>query len=237
MNKSNLAKWTGILFITGSVLVNIPYTLLIMQFDYPDILRQPAADILSSFQQHSPQIIYIWLAFAWSGLPILFAIILLHKIVNRQDTPYLWVGTICGVTGAVTQIIGLLRWVFVVPVLSEAYSNPAAAEATRQAIAVTFQVVHHYGGVVIGEHIGQIFTIIWIIFVSIVFLKSKIIDRWLGWFGFVTSFIYLLGQSELLATVVPSFPVISEAAFIGSVLWLIWMVIIGIYLISNKTKS
>ena len=35
-------KWhrrlTGILFIVGAVLVNIPYTLLIMSFDYPDIL-------------------------------------------------------------------------------------------------------------------------------------------------------------------------------------------------------
>ena len=38
---------TGLFFIVGAVLVNIPYTLLIMNFDYPDILRLPVDEILT----------------------------------------------------------------------------------------------------------------------------------------------------------------------------------------------
>ena len=40
MNTTWHQRLTGILFIVGAVLVNIPYTLLIMNFDYPDILRE-----------------------------------------------------------------------------------------------------------------------------------------------------------------------------------------------------
>lgn len=35
----------------GAVLVNIPYTLLIENFDYPDILREPTGYILTRFQE------------------------------------------------------------------------------------------------------------------------------------------------------------------------------------------
>ena len=47
MSENKLRKLTGIFFIVGAILVNIPYTLLIMNFDYPDILRQPAGEILT----------------------------------------------------------------------------------------------------------------------------------------------------------------------------------------------
>ena len=40
---------TGIFFILGAVLVNIPYILLIVNFDYPDILRAPVDQILTQF--------------------------------------------------------------------------------------------------------------------------------------------------------------------------------------------
>jgi hypothetical protein len=36
-----MKKITGILFVFGAVVVNIPYALLISNFNYPDILREP----------------------------------------------------------------------------------------------------------------------------------------------------------------------------------------------------
>jgi len=44
----------------------------------------------------------------------------------------------------------------------------------------------------------------------------------------VASAIYLLAQAELFATVIPGFPVWDMAGFIGSTLWLMWLIIIGI---------
>jgi hypothetical protein len=40
--------------------------------------------------------------------------------------------------------------------------------------------------------------------------------------------LYLLAQAELFATVIKGFPVWDTAGFIGSTLWLVWLIIIGI---------
>lgn len=234
MTKSQFQKLTGTLFVIGAILVNIPYTLLIMNFEYPDILREPTGYILTKFQEGGTGLIFTWFSFAWVGLPLLFAIIMLQKIVERDDTPYLWVGTFAGVIGATAQIIGLLRWVFVVPILAKLYVDPNSTAITKETTSVAFQVIHQYGGVIIGEHIGQIFTIIWVIVVSFAMLKSDIFKRWVAWFGFLTSAVYILAQTELISTVIPDFPNISEAGFIGSLMWLAWMIVVGVFLIRAK---
>jgi len=219
------------------VLVNIPYTLLIMNFDYPDILREPAGLILSRYQEGGTGLIFTWLAFAWVGIPLFFAIVMLQKVLKREDTPYLWSGTVAGVIGAIAQMIGLLRWTFVVPVLAKTYTDPAASAATKESAVITFQAVHRYGGVVLGEHIGQAFTMIWMVLISLARVRSKLFRPWLAWFGILASVVYSLAQTELLATVIPKFPVVPEAGLIGSLLWLAWMIVLGIFLVRAKTDA
>jgi hypothetical protein len=58
--------------------------------------------------------------------------------------------------------------------------------------------------------------------------------KWVNILGIISAFIYLLAQAELFATVMPGFPVWDIAGFIGSTLWLIWLVILGIKLIRTK---
>ena len=41
MNRNLLYKIAGLLFILGAVLVNIPYTLLIMNFEYQKFFASP----------------------------------------------------------------------------------------------------------------------------------------------------------------------------------------------------
>jgi len=235
MNVTKHQRLTGILFIVGAVLVNIPYTMLIMSFDYPDILREPAGHILTRYQEGGTGLLFTWMAFAWVGIPLLFAIVMLQKVLEREDTPYLWSGTIAGVIGAIAQMIGLLRWAFVVPILAKIYADPASSNSTKEAVVVVFQAVHQYGGVVLGEHIGQTFTILWMLLVSLAMFRSYLFKPWLAWFGIVASAVYFLAQTELLATVVPNFPVVPQTGLIGSLLWLAWMIVTGIFLLRTKT--
>jgi hypothetical protein len=97
----------------------------------------------------------------------------------------------------------------------------------KEAAKIGFQVVHQYGGVVLGEHIGQLFTIAWTIMMTSAFSKLKLLPKWVIGLGYGSSVIYLLAQTELFATVIPHFPVIDLAGFIGSTLWLIWLIIVG----------
>ena len=237
MNEKFYARLTGTLFIVGAVLVNIPYTLLIMNFEYPDILREPTGYILTKFQEGGTGLIFTWFAFAWVGIPLLFAIVMLQKILERENTPYLWFGTVSGIIGGIAQMAGLLRWAFVVPVLAKTYTDPSASDIAKESAVIVFQAVHQYGGVVLGEHIGQAFSIFWMFIISLVIFKSNIFRRWLAWFGFLASGVYLLAQTELFATVISDFPVVPEAGLIGSLLWLIWMIVLGVFLIRSKAST
>jgi Domain of unknown function (DUF4386) len=215
----------GVLLMAGAVGVFIPYTILTVTFEYPDILRQDPGVVLTKFHEGGSSLIFTWWAFAILGLPLLIAYILIGQKLEGRLGYIKWVTTL-GVISGVVQIIGLLRWVFVVPVTASNFI--AATDAATQAAAkMSFQVIHQLGGVLLGEHIGQLFTIIWTIMLSIAFMKLKMFPKWVSWLGIISSAIYLLAQLDLFATVIPGFPVLDGAGLVGSSLWLLWLIITG----------
>ena len=234
MSENKLRKLTGLFFIIGAILVNIPYTLLIMNFDYPDILRLPTEEILTRFHAGGNSLIYTWLAFAWVGLPMLFGVILLKRILEKENSPFLETATTIGVIGFIVQVIGLLRWVFVVPVLARLFTDPTTDSATKAAIPVVFSAIHQYGGVILGEHMGQFLIIIWMGLISAIIYKSEMFSKWVAWLGWFASAVYILGQTELFATAIPDFPVVDWGGLYGSLLWLLWMIVVGVFLVKYK---
>lgn len=217
-------KLIGLLLILGAIGVFIPYTILTIIFEYPDILRQDTGVILTKFNQGGSRLIMTWWAFAILGLPLLIAFILIGQKIEQKFFHTHWVTTI-GIIGLVVQIIGLLRWSFIVPLLARNYVS--GNEIMKESAKSSFQVLHQLGGVILGEHIGQLFTIIWTIMISIAFAKFKLFSAWIHGLAYISSFIYLLAQAELFATVIPEFPSWNLAGFIGSTLWLIWLVLLG----------
>jgi hypothetical protein len=146
------------------------------------------------------------------------------------------IATNMGVIGLVVQMIGLLRWTFVVPVLAKSFVE-TNNEAMKASAVMSFNTIHQYGGVVLGEHMGQLFTIIWTVLLSVVLDKLKLVPKWVTWLAYIGSVIYLLAQAELLATVIPGVPVWDLAGFIGSTLWLIWLIILGVRFLKLQTTD
>ena len=70
--------------------------------------------------------------------------------------------------------------------------------------------------------------------ISISFAKLKLMPKWVNGLGIISAAIYLLAQAELFATVIIGFPVWEMAGFIGSTLWLVWLIIIGTRFIRFK---
>lgn len=229
----NTKKTIGILLITGAAGVLIPYTILTIIFDYPHILREDAGTILTRFHAGGHHLIWTWWAFAIIGLPLLPAVILSGQKLEQKFSFMRWATTL-GTIGLVVQMVGLLRWTFVVPVVAENYVTGNAA--TKEASKIAFQIVHQYGGVVLGEHLGQIFTIIWTMMITLAFDKLKLFPKWTTWLGYSASLIYLLAQTELFATVMPGIPIIDFAGFAGSTLWILWLIVVGIKMITTKNR-
>lgn len=221
----------GLLLVFSAFALFIPYLLLVSYFDYPNILRKDTTQILIQFHQGGTPLIFIWLAFAFTGFPLIPAYTIIGSLFEDKILFVRWVTKI-GIIGLVVQMIGLLRWVFVVPVLSQLYIS--GDEATKSASVVAFKVLHQYAGVLLGEHLGQFFTIVWMFMISVAFHKLKLMPKWVNVWGYITSLIYILGQGELLAMVIPSFPFWDFAGFLGSTLWLIWLIIVGIFFIKKN---
>jgi hypothetical protein len=224
-------KIIGYLLIAGAIGVLLPYTMLTFIFDYPGILREESSTILTRFHHGGSSLIFTWFAFAILGLPLLVAYSLIGQVVNAKMPQLKWATTM-GIISVIVQIIALLRWVFVVPVLATEYVN-TSSPSKQEAIETSFKMIHQFAGVLLGEHMGQLFTIIWTIVISAAMHKLQLIPKWLLWWGFITSFIYFLAQAELLATVIAGFPVIEMAGFLGSTLWLLWIILAGFQFIKG----
>jgi len=158
----------GWLLVAGTISVLIPYTILTIIFEYPDILRQDAGMLLTKFHNGGSSLVLTWWAFAILGLPLLIAYILIGQKFENKLSFIKWVTTF-GVISGIVQIIALLRWVFVIPVIANSYVS--GDEVTKASAKISFQLIHQFGGVLLGEHIGQLFTIIWTIMISYAFIK------------------------------------------------------------------
>ncbi len=225
-------KKIGWLLIIGAIGVFIPYTILTMTFEYPDILRQDTGVILTKFHNGGNGLIFTWWAFAILGLPLLIAYIKIGQLFENKISFIKWATTL-GIISGIVQIIGLLRWVFVVPVIASNYTK--ATDPIIKEIAInSFQTIHQFGGVLLGEHLGQLFTITWTIMISIAFIRFKTFPNWINVLGIASSVIYFFAQADLFATVIPGFPVWGIAGFAGSTLWLVWLIIVGVMFVRSK---
>jgi hypothetical protein len=76
-------KIIGYLLILGGIGVIIPYAILTITFNYPDILRQESATILTEFYKGGASLIFTWLAFALLGIPLLIA----YSLIGQKLEP------------------------------------------------------------------------------------------------------------------------------------------------------
>jgi hypothetical protein len=205
------------------------FTLLQINFEYPDILRQPATVVMEKFVAGGSGLITNWYLMVISSILFIPISVMLHPYLARDDTPYMPLATTFGVIAGVVQMLGFIRWTFLVPTLASTYLNPSTSETIRAAIEVTFIAFNQYAGVGIGEHLGYIFTALWTILVSLAMPKSKYFRPWLGWMGIALALGILLGTLEPAG--VPFVGLINAIAYS---VWAVWIVILGIRLLIVK---
>jgi hypothetical protein len=215
----------GVSTIAFAIAFNVPYSILASTFDYPAILRRPAGEILMRFKAGGGSLILTWHAFALAALlfvPLAVAVSLRGDRLTRA--PALTVGAaIAGSLAGLAQAIGLSRWVFVVPALARSYSAPEASDATRLAAENTLNLINLYGGVAIGEHIGQLLTAMFVVMLSLLQLREA--NRITAVIGLITAAGIGVGTNEGLAIALNQsgamFSMFTIVGFLGLTVWLI----------------
>ena len=105
------------------------------------------------------------------------AAILVGQVLAPDNLAVVPVATAFGVLAARCRSLGLIRWPYLVPYLSRTYNDPAASDATREAVAVVFQSFHRILGVAIGEHLGYLFTGLWTLLIGFAMTDSASLQR------------------------------------------------------------
>ena len=225
--------WAAILLIVVPIGFNLAFFELGRTFDYPNILREPAGEVLSRFDAGGTGLVLRWQGLLTSALAMLPLVALL-AVVLEADPALTVAAVVIGSAAAIVQVLGLARWPFAVPDLARRYTTADGPDAssTRETIEVVFATLNRLLGVGIGEHLGYLLTGVWTIIVAFSIVTTTAISPWLGWIGLPIGGALLLGSLEfvgpnekagwkLAGTIVP----------IAYVAWSVWLIALGLGLI------
>lgn len=214
--------------MAGAALLAIAgFTALGSIFDYPKILKEPTDHLLETFRENQNAVTAWFLVLVISAALLAPVGVLLGRIAG--GTLGRWIAGV-GIAAATVQVIGLSRWVLLIPGVSDDATVPAlTADAHR-----TFESLHFWLGTVIGETIGYAltatFTVLVVRSVSVVRPVSRpaarvLGARWIGYLGYASA--------ALIATgVLVPFGVgpATMTNFIGYVAWCVWLIVMAVVL-------
>jgi hypothetical protein len=220
----------GAFLIVAPLWFNVTFALLGKRFDYPDILRKPATEILDRFHAGGSSLILLWWMFMLSGLLLIAAVVLLGQALGFSGiVPF---AVTIGVLAGLVQILGLLRWVYLVPSLARTNADPVLEAGQREANVAIFRAMHQFLGVGVGEHLGYLFTGIWSVLVGVAIIGGELLATWMGWAGTVVGIGLIVGSAEFLGPNEENGWSLAGAAIpILYIAWSLWLLAMGIALI------
>jgi hypothetical protein len=226
------ATAAAILLIAVPLAFNLAFGLLATRFDYPDVLRLPTDQVLAKFRQGGSVLVLLWWAFAMTAVLMVPLVVLLGRSLPGADGGLLAVGTAIGVLAALVQVLGLVRWPFLIPYLAREADDPTADPARREAIDVVFQSLNRYLGVAVGEHLGYLLTGSWSVLVGVAIAQSTAAPSWLGVAGLCVGAALILCSLEFVGGFERSGWILAEKLTpIAYVIWSLWLIATGIALI------
>lgn len=221
----------GTLLIAVPVAFNLAFALLAARFDYPDVLRRPTGEVLAAFRAGGSALVLLWWAFTATAALMVPLVVLLAGTLTGVDRSLVSLTTTVGVLAAVVQVLGLVRWPFLVPWLARSDAEAVADPVRREAIDVVFQAFNRYLGVGVGEHLGYALTGAWTTLVGLAMLGSDAMPNWLGVAALVVGPVLMLCSLEFVGrNEEHGWRFAARATPLAYVLWSLWLVATGVSL-------
>ena len=217
MNTQTTARLAGGSMALAAGLAIAGFTFLGSLFEYPQILEEPTTDILALFREHQGAVMAWFLALTVSAALLAPTGVLLGRLAGGRLGRWI-AGT--GVAAATVQVLGLQRWVTLVPGISDDALDPAHRAAAED----RFELLHVVLGQVVGETLGYALTATFTVLV-VVALTRTVLPRWLALLGYVAAALIATG------VVIPVLHAASLTNFAGYVAWCVWLIAVAAVLL------
>ena len=211
MSDRTIRRTTAALLFTAAALAIAGFTALGSIFDYPAVLKHPAAQILASFRDHQSGVIAWFGVLAVSAALLAPAGILLGRLTGGSLGRMI---AIVGVAAAVVQVVGLSRWMLLIPGVSADALDPATAAAAVQ----RFEGLHFWLGTIVGETIGYALTATFTVLV----VRAVAAPIWVRILGYASAALIATGVLIPLGVGIASL-----SNFGGYVLWCLWLIVMA----------
>lgn len=139
-------RLTAALLVAAAVLTTVAFTALGSVFNYPDVLKEPAADVLAAFRESQGAVTGWFTLMAVSAA--LFAPIAIG-VGRLSNHTAMRLAVPVGIAAGAVQMIGLARWPLLVPgyAADAASTDPAVAAAALD----SFETAHRILGTLVGK--------------------------------------------------------------------------------------
>jgi hypothetical protein len=198
---------------SASLLAIAGFTVLGVVFEYPQILEEPTSDVLSLFRENQTSVTTWFLVLAVSAALMAPAGIALGRLAGGRLGRWI---AIVGIAAATVQVIGLQRWITLVPGIAKDALDPAAREDAE----ARFELFHLVLGKVVGETIGYALTAVFTVLV-VRALRRTVLPRWAAAIGYTAAALIATGIA------VPLVPAASLTNFAGYVAWCAWLLLVS----------
>lgn len=218
--RSGVTVAVGLIFLQFATMWGA-FFILAPTINWPASLGEPPAIILPLILDQSGAVFAGYLSYLIHAVALIpLAVLLRHAL--RLDGAMGQAIIVLGVLAGFAKALGITRWLFLMPGLATAYTDPAASPATQDAIAVVYEAFNAYAGGV-GELMGVgLFAGVWTIVISFAAIRRG----WtlLGYSGYGAAALLL---STLLSVVGIESPIMLT---LSGILWQFWTVALAVTL-------
>jgi len=186
------------------------FTALGSVFDYPKILKAPTEEILTSYRANQGAVTLWFLVLVVSAALLAPLGVLLGRIAGPPLGR--WIAGV-GIAAATVQVIGLSRWVLLVPRVSDDALDPTHTADAHH----TFELLHTWLGKALGETVGYALTATFTVLVVMAVTRT-IAPRWMAAIGYVAAGLIATGVLIPLGLGTASI-----TNFVGYVAWCLWL--------------
>lgn len=231
MNIKTDYKTTALIFLAFFLLIIVGNLMLASSFDFPDILRRSPEERFTLFQTNQGTIVLAYYLMSVTSILQVYMAVAMYQITKKGRMVDMFVVT-SGVLSGVFQMLGFFRWVILIPMLSNAYNTNEIASET---IFFLEKFANTYMGMTVGEHLGSLFTGLWLIGLGVVLVQNKSFDKKLSWLGLISGVTLFIQSYESVNASALSF--LGGIAIVLWALYVVWALIMSITLFQKKDET